>query len=190
MADALTVLEKIKRRDEEAIAELVRSHHRQVRGYVAAISADISAVDDISQDVFLRALERLDRVSDLEDFPRFLRGIARNVVREHARRNARHCERYIEFIDDCFETEEKLQAESPVNDPQVIAAMRQCLSKLPERARQMLDMRYSDELHADDIGKTMGLNGGAVRASLLRIRESLLKCVRASLSGQTAEAQL
>jgi RNA polymerase sigma-70 factor, ECF subfamily len=191
MADALTLtLEKIKRRDEDAIAELVRTHHRQLRGYVAAISADLGAVDDISQDVFLRALERLDRVADLEDFPRFMRGIARNVVREHARRSARHCERYIEFIDECFSTEEKLQAESPVNDPQVVAAMRQCLTRLPERSRQMLDMRYSEELHAEDIGRTMGLNGGAVRASLLRIREALLKCVRASLSGQAAEAGL
>src|SRR5262245_56167861 len=99
-------LEQIRERNPEAIAELVRRHHRQLRGYVAAISVDPGAVDDLSQEVFVRALQRLDRVADLEDFGQFLRGIARNVLREHSRRLARHAERYVQMVDEVLEEKE------------------------------------------------------------------------------------
>lgn len=66
MIEKLTItLEMIRRRDLAAIAALVRAHHHQLRGYVAAICADVGVVDDVAQEVFVRALERLDSVADL-----------------------------------------------------------------------------------------------------------------------------
>jgi RNA polymerase sigma-70 factor, ECF subfamily len=190
MSELDVTLEKIRRHDDDAIAELVRSHHRQLRGYVAALSADVNAIDDISQEVFLRALERLDRITDLQDFPRFLRGIARNVVREHVRKNARHSERYVQFVEEAFAAEEAVGADSPANDPHIVATVRQCMKKLPAKSREMLNLRYNEEMPAEQIGKSMGLNGGAVRTSLLRIRETILKCVRCSLAESRGEAGL
>jgi RNA polymerase sigma-70 factor, ECF subfamily len=187
MSELDVTLKKVRQRDDLAIAELVRANHRALRGYVAALSSDLNAVDDLSQEVFLRALERLDKIDDLQNFPRFLRGIARNVVREHFRKNAIHSERYVQFVEEVYPSEESAGADLPVNDPQVAAAMRECMSKLSDKAREMLKMRYTEELPADQIGKALGLNGGAVRTSLLRIRETILKCVRSSLGRSALE---
>jgi RNA polymerase sigma-70 factor, ECF subfamily len=171
-------LELIRQRDPEAVAELVRHHHRQLRGYVAALCVDVNAVDDLSQEVFVRALQHLDRVADLEDFGRFLRGIARNVVREHARWKARHADRYLDLVDQVFETE---PPPTWTDSPNVLAALRHCIDRLPARSQQMLRLRYWEERRADEIGREVGLASGAVRIALLRIREGLIRCMRSAV---------
>ena len=183
-------LEKIRRRDEAAVAALVAAHHLNLRGYVAAISTNVESVDDMAQEVFLRALQRLDRIENLEDFPRFLRGIARNVIREQNRARVRDSERYVEFIDEVFAREDTGDAASPFQDARLLENLQLCLAKLPDKARRMLTLRYQEELHSDEIGASMGMNSGAVRISLLRVREALLKCLRSSSGQKLLEAGL
>ena len=47
------------------------------------------SVDDFSQEAFLIAYRELDRFDQDQDFGKWLRGIARNLVRNELRRNAR-----------------------------------------------------------------------------------------------------
>lgn len=182
-------LEKVRERDEQTIAELVAAHHQNLRGYVAAISMRVDSIDDLSQEVFLRALRRLDRIETLEDFPRFLRGIARNVCREQARKHVRS-EAYVEFVDELFSSANSERTESPFNDPSILDALRECVQKLPSKSQQMVTLRYKEERHAEEIGREVGMNGGAVRISLLRVREALLKCLRTTAGPRLKEAGL
>jgi len=183
-------LEKIREGDEAAIGELVSAHHLNLRGYIAAVAATVDTVDDIAQETFLRALQRLDRIETLEDFPRFLRGIARNVIREQSRKYANN-EAYVGFIDGLFEAEEKnVVRDSPFCDPSVLGALRSCVGRLSPKARQMLTLRYSEEMQSDEIAQSLGMNANAVRVSLLRVRETLLKCLRSAVGQQLSEAGL
>jgi RNA polymerase sigma-70 factor (ECF subfamily) len=180
-------LAQIQQRDPEAVAELVRRHHRQLRGYVAALCADVGAVDDLSQEVFVRALQRLDRIADLEDFGRFLRGIARNVVREHTHWRASQAKRYVALVDQLFEAQPEATS-AWADSPGLLAALRRCINQLPPRSQQMLRRRYWDERHADEIGSELGMASGAVRVALLRIREGLIRCIRSTLGPANWEA--
>jgi RNA polymerase sigma-70 factor, ECF subfamily len=180
-------LAQIRQRDSLAIAALVRQHHRQLRGYVIAICADIGAADDLSQEVFVRALQRLDRVADLEDFGRFLRGIARNVVREHTRWLVRHANRQVQLVDEMFD-KGSVAAAPWTDSPKLLEALKNCIERLPARSQQMLQLRYWEEETADEIGCEVGLAAGAVRVALLRIREALIRCLRSSVSPAEWEA--
>jgi RNA polymerase sigma-70 factor (ECF subfamily) len=178
-------LEAIRRREPSAVAALVSAHQRRLRGFVAVLcSHDLQAVDDLAQEVFLRALRRLDRVTDLENVDRFLREIARNVVREHRRQRGRHPEAYEGLIETLASTHG--QDSVPASD--LTSALRRCLQKLPGRSLRILEMRYSDERPAEDIGSKIGLKPGAVRVLLLRIRENLLKCIQSRSGLEAAEA--
>jgi RNA polymerase sigma-70 factor, ECF subfamily len=167
-------LEAIRRRDPAAVTALVADHQRRLRGFVAFLcSQDLQAVDDLAQEVFLRALRILDRVTDLEHFDRFLREIARNVVREHRRRKSARPEADERLIEAFAATHEG----DPAPESKMLARLRNCLRKLPERSARILTLRYGEERAAEDIGSEIGLKAGAVRVLLLRIRENLLKCV-------------
>jgi len=174
-------LDALRRRAPDAVTALVRLHHRALRGFVAMLCPDLDAVDDLAQEVFLRALQRLDRLHDLEGFDRYLRGIARNVVREHVRGRFRSYERYAAFV-------ERVSGSEPTaaEDPGAIDALRRCVEKLPPRSRRLLDLRYAEERDAEDIGRDLDLAAGHVRVLLLRIRETLFKCLR---GGAAAEAR-
>lgn len=188
MAESFKVtLQKIRSGNEAAIGELVSAHHMNLRGYIAAVAASVDSVDDLAQETFLRALQRLDHVECLEDFPRFLRGIARNVIREHSRKNASN-EAYVSFVDELFVAEEKeVDVDSPFRDPGVLVALRSCVERLSPKARQMLTLRYQDELRSGEIAQNLGMNAGAVRTSLLRVREALLKCLRSAVGQRLSE---
>lgn len=191
MTDSLNItLDQIRRRDEGAIEALIAAHHQNLRGYIAAISTNVEAVDDVAQEVFLRAIQRLDRVESLEDFPRFLRGIARNVVREQTRILVRNSERYFDFVDAIFVSKNDEPEDKPFQDDKILDSLRVCLGKLPDKARRILTLRYQDELNANEIGSSIGMTSGSVRISLLRLRETLLKCLRSNVGGKLTEAGL
>jgi RNA polymerase sigma-70 factor, ECF subfamily len=177
------ILERIRKRDPQAVADLVHEHHLQLRGYVAALCADVYAIDDLAQEVFVRALQNLDNVADLREFGRFLRGVARNVVREHVRATARYKERYVAFVEELHPHSELQTEASWATEPSVLAGLDRCVKKLPERSQEFIRLRYTEEKQADEIGRAFGLSGGAVRIALLRIREAILHCLRATVKG-------
>ena len=58
------IIEQARCGDLEARCALVKIHHLALRSYLAAICGNPSVTDDLAQEVFLRALDRLDRVID------------------------------------------------------------------------------------------------------------------------------
>jgi RNA polymerase sigma-70 factor (ECF subfamily) len=174
-------LDACRCRQPEALAELVRRHQRQLRAYVAAICADLRAVDDLAQEVFLRAFQGIDRLADVEVFGAFLRGIARNTVKEHYRRNFSRAQRYVEFVDAVMEVGPRGEENSAwIDDGRLLDKLRKCLSQLPQRSRRILDLRYQQEKRSGEIGDELGMNGPAVRGALRRIRQALLKCIQSA----------
>jgi len=78
--------------DREAYGQLYDRHARRVRAVVAAVSGDWSAVEDMTQECFLRAYRRLDALRDRNRVGAWLAGFARQVARE--RRRTLHRDRH------------------------------------------------------------------------------------------------
>lgn len=60
-------------------------------------------------------------------------------------------------------------------------ALRQCLEKLPERDRRLLEQRYGSEDRLAGASRDEGCSANALYKSLQRIRRSLLECVNRTL---------
>ncbi len=148
-------------------------NERMVHAYVAALSRDRDAVEDLSQEVFLRALSRIDRVKDPADIGRFLRGMARHVVQEHFR-SRRRSRRYLELTAAALIERGETPAELCHNRA-MLEMLGAAIEQLPLVSRRMLEMRYTESRDAADIGRALGITDTAVRVSLLRIRERLRK---------------
>ena len=175
-----SVLAAAKSGDRTAISALVGAWHRPLRAFVATTLLGSQDVDDVAQEVFHRALERLDRVPDVDALGAFLRGIARNVVRERQRKYARENQAYIRLVEDRFRSDSVSEKGSWLADAEMLAALRGCLDILPDRSREMLKLRYDNELTSDQIGRHVGLEGAAVRTAMRRARLALLKCIQSS----------
>ncbi len=139
-------------------------NQRMVQSYVAALCRDPGAVDDLAQEVFVRALERIDRLHDPADAGAFLRGIARHVVQEHFRRRRRD-RSYLDATIAAI-AEDEAPWRSAQNE-EALRRLHDAIDELPVVARRMLEMRYHDGRTAVEIARAFGIRPGAVRASLM-----------------------
>ena len=60
--------------------------------------------------------------------------------------------------------------------------LQDCIERLAARARQMVRLRYYEELTAEQIAVQIGGKGASVRVALQRIRHQLRECVRQQLA--------
>ncbi|TCC33161.1 sigma-70 family RNA polymerase sigma factor [Kribbella speibonae] len=74
--------------DLVALDHFVRALHHDVRRYVAHLSGDAHAADDLTQETFLRALQSLHRFEGRSSARTWLLSIARRTVADDLRRKA------------------------------------------------------------------------------------------------------
>ena len=145
-----------------------------VRAYVTTLSGNPSAVDDLSQEVFVRAIERADRVRDPANPGPFLRGIARHVVQEYFRQRKQW--HFAALAADSMV--DATEVSETVFEHEQLDALAIAISELPLVSRRMLEMRYAQGLNATQIGHELDIKPTAVRVTLLRIRERLKQQIK------------
>jgi len=167
----------------EAFEQIVRSHQRCVRAFVARHVPDLHTADEVSQEVFLAAHRNLAQFSGRGSISAWLMGIARNqVLTWHRKRRSRSVNSLDEMLDtaavqgvldDAFDDE----AES-----RRIDALKSCLQSLDESSRDMIVQFYYQSETADGIGARLGKPPGTIRMALLRIRRKLRMCIDGKLT--------
>lgn len=163
--------------DRQAFAILAREHHRYLLVYARALSRNESTAADLVQDAFVTAWRNLGRFDVTRDFGAWLRGIIRNKWREHLRRHAREVD-----VDDA--TLEAWESRLSVWDASrreantdLLAALDDCLKRLPEGMSEVVRRFYYSEESGEKIAGLMGIEPGALRKRLERAREALRSCI-------------
>jgi RNA polymerase sigma-70 factor, ECF subfamily len=73
-------------RERASFESFFEEHRSQLFGAMCLVAGNRQEAEEITQDAFLRLLERWDRIADLEDLTGFLFKTAMNVFRNRARR--------------------------------------------------------------------------------------------------------
>ena len=153
--------------DREAFGQLYDRHARMVRAVVAAVSGDWRAVEDMTQECFLRAFRNLARLRDPALFGAWVVGIARQVGRERRRtlRRNRH-----EFVDprDSDILSSASDGEVRVEEREQLSLMMERLAGLPEQERLAIHAFYFDEQDARRAAELVGLSRSGFYALLKR----------------------
>jgi RNA polymerase sigma-70 factor, ECF subfamily len=157
--------------DIEAFSELFRRHHQAVRRACARRMGNIIEADEIAQAAFVRALERIDRCGGDRRFGPWVQVIAQRLCIDALRASSRttpHAEpvRAERAVAPNAPEDEVLRAERR-------ADVREALSTLPERQRQVVIDRDVHERRPTEIAAALGVSVGAVDSLLLRARRRL-----------------
>ena len=65
-------------------------------------------------------------------------------------------------------------------------ALEACLDELPPKSRRLLDLRYVEELSADEMAQEIRSTSGSVRVLLSRVRTALANCIERCLAMENA----
>ena len=172
-----------------AQGQLVENYQLQIRTFVASLSGNIHSSDDLTQEVFLRLLARLDKLESAEKILPFLKGIARNVVKEHFKKQKvqqNHQQRWMEICEQIELARLEDHSGNQANkDTDKLESLSICLQKLPAKSRELLELQYNQSMNATEIADHLKLKATAVRKSFSRLRGKLLTCIKQNLSSTT-----
>jgi RNA polymerase sigma-70 factor, ECF subfamily len=170
------VVERAKNGDAEAFGELFDRFHVPVYRYIASRVARPSDAEDLTQTVFVKALEALPRYEPRGvPFGGWLFRLARNTVIDFARTRRDHVG---------FEA----LLERPADDgaPDALAALRQdiaevrtALARLTEEQRETISLRFFAGLSAREAAIAMGKQEGTIRGLQFRAIATLRRHLQA-----------
>ena len=176
--------------DREQFIEHVREHHAGLRGFVRSLGVDPLWVDDVAQEAFIVAYNWLDEFDRSRDFGAWLRGIARNLVINERRKDARRKRILSDNLTDVLLASSSATDDEPeeMGDYALarVNALKECVKNLPEKSLRMLKCRYEEEHSAQDIAEEFAMNPPAVRKALERLRTSLRECMEARVAAAPA----
>jgi len=140
----------------------------QVRRFALFLSGDEMLADDITSETFVRAWTARGKIKEAT-VKAYLFTIARNLYRDHLRRNKR-------FAD----LEESLPDASPSLETQTehkaeLGAVMTALRQLTEVDRAALLMRVQEEMPYEEIAETLRLPVTTVKVKVHRARLKLMK---------------
>lgn len=173
----------------EQYIDYVRANHAGLRAFIRSLGVDALWVDDIAQEAFIVAYQRMEEFDADRDFGAWVRGIARNLVINERRKTARRKRILSDNLTDVLVSSSSADEDVDTGVDlgmgdrarAKMAALRECLQKMPEKSQAMIKARYEENASAPDIAEQLDMKSAAVRKSLERIRTALRKCMEERL---------
>ena len=160
---------------------LVREHADMLTDYLRAQSRDAATADDLFQEVFLTAWRRFGDYDRTRPLGPWLRGIARNKLREARRADRRRVRATSAAIDDRLGADlDRIAARARRSDDprrDRLAAVADCVDLLPASLRSLIRARYAEGRDAAELAGKLGTTHAAVRKRLQRARDQIAVCV-------------
>ncbi|MEM6259792.1 MAG: sigma-70 family RNA polymerase sigma factor [Planctomycetota bacterium] len=158
----------------KSFAKLWLQNQHAIGGFVCVHVSDHHLADDIIQEVAELAAEKFEQYDPSRPFIGWLIGIARNRIaqayRERGRRPVVYSSEVLDSIANAYTTMQQ-------TDDDRLDGLRECMSKLSDRHRRVIELRYARQLTSENIASQVGCSPRAVTSMLQRIREALRKCV-------------
>ena len=163
--DDAEAVELVLAGDRNGAAYLIEQYQMDVYNASLRILANPADAEDVTQDTFLAAFERMSTYRPGQALSPWLRAIARHRAIDLVRRRARAPEPELPAAAESVEkiALDRIEAER----------VRAALNRLPSRDRALLVLRYWEDQSVESVASSMGMTEGAARVALLRARRSL-----------------
>lgn len=180
--------------NDTAFEELVRRHQQRVFGLVGGILRRREDVEDVAQQVFLKAFVSLKRFDQRAAFSTWLYKITVNECWDYLRKKK---VRPLVYESDLSEEQVSrldgiVSQERPPVGPSEQAEARdmieRMLEKLPEQDRQLLVLKEVEGFSVEELAEILELNVNTVKVRLFRARGRVMDLYRKRLRSSTRAA--
>ena len=171
--DERELIRRARQRDADAFSELYRRHVQRIFRYVLLRVGDETVAEDLTSEVFVRALESLGAYEDRgAPFAAWLYRIANARVIDHWRSAQR-----AEVSLDAGDTD--VVFEMPARDVIVYKTLAESLARLTSVQQEVIILKFVEGYDTAEVAQITGRTEGAVKAlqhralaSLARLMES------------------
>lgn len=178
------LIERAALGDEQAFRLIVEKYSRALRFHITRMVRDKEIIDDLIQEIFLKAFSNLGSYNTSFAFSTWLYRIATNHTIDHLRKKKLKTL----SIDEPVQSKDgEMQIEIPDNstraDELILTQQRNkiildALETLPSKYRTVIEMRHMEEKSYQEISEELDLPLGTVKAHIFRARELLYKYLK------------
>jgi RNA polymerase sigma-70 factor (ECF subfamily) len=153
--------------DIESFGKLCQRYYAVMAAIGYSILADHQLAEDAAQESFARALVNLRRLKDKRRFARWLAAICRNVAKDMVAAKVRQ-----------RNTDDFSQATKDHNHNENTRLIRQAIEQLPVSARELIVLRYYDNLSYEEISSVLGISRPTINGRLTRAKRKMAKYLK------------
>ena len=154
--------------DKDALAELIKRYERPLRYFINRLLDNSELTEDIFQDTWLTVIRRIHGLRETDAFPAWLYRIARNKVYQQLRKKKTE-----------IKLDENIVIENHADDKDFsgedAAKVHRGLKELPLEYREVLMLRFLEQMSYEQISQVLNCKLGTVRSRLHYAKIALKK---------------
>lgn len=163
--------------------ELLTTHDRALSLYVHSLVPRDSAAEDILQQTKLLLWKHFADFELGTNFLAWARKVAFHQILSHRRQKKRE---HLPLDEVTLEALGAAVSELASDIPQRHEALRHCMARLPVEHRQLVQLRYYEDLEIEQVAERVNRTEAAVYRALSRVRMTLMDCVQKQIATELA----
>ena len=168
-------------RHTDRFVEHLTNQQRNLYAFIMTLLPRVQDADDVLQETNRVLWTKRADFREGTSFRAWACRIAHYQVLAHRKRQRRDQRRLSSDLVD--QLAEELATPRPCSD-RLLATLVQCMGKLNDTSRELVEMRYGQSLLAPEIAERTGRSPTAIRQSLFVIRKDLTRCIKDTLDGK------
>ena len=165
--------------DLQAFIKLLTEHQGNLRAFIVSLMPGSPDVADVLQETNLVLWQKRKKFKLGTNFVAWSFQIARYEV--HRQRDRNRQNQRVTFSNELIDLLGDDKNET-IEGEKLHAALDVCLDKLSPAQRELVEQRYTPGHSLEDYAAQSGRSAGSLRIALLRIRESLRRCIEKNLA--------
>src|SRR5580658_7246151 len=185
---AQDAIDRMRRGDPDAFAAMISRYQHRLYRYLLRLVREPAAADDLFQQTWLRVMERIGRYDARRNFESWLFSVAHNLAVDFWRsKRGDSLDSAADSHHDNGHTDppgERLPATGPDALEQLLdfergAMLAACVNDLPAIHREVLTLRFEEDMKLEEIAEVAGIPLSTVKSRLRRALEGLREALEA-----------
>lgn len=151
----------------DSFGRLCDKYYNPLVAIAYSVLADHHLAEDAAQETFARALKNLKKLKSKEKFGPWLVRICRNVAKDMTKVKPKN-----------LNTDNLLPLADNSSDEQENSAVKQAIGSLPLSERELIVLRYYNNMSHEQMSSVLGLSKAAINNRLVRTRRKIAEYLK------------
>ena len=171
------LIERVQNGDREAFGDVVFAIRKELRIFLSAHACSIDMVEEVLQHTLVVCYENIAKYERRGTFLSWTKGIARNLMLKELKARSRYVAPGEDELDRIVLDAAVHSVQAQDREEEYVERLRQCLTKLPEDSRKLIEQRYFNRLSIRELASLTHRTETRVAVTLFRVRDLLKDCM-------------
>lgn len=169
----IDIIKRVLEGDSNAFVHLIREYQDMVFTLICRMVKDKARSEDLTQDVFIKVFQELDRFRIESKFSTYLYRIAYNMTIDYLRKEKRSVVDYQANYDFYLENKENRNSQQTLNKERQLSLLEKEIDLLPDEDRLLIHLYYFNDHSIAEVSTIVSHSESNVKTRLYRIRKVL-----------------